>query len=59
MEKKSTTKAKKAPTPYIKFVKKERSLVVKENPKMTFGEIGKELGTRWRALSVEEKAKYK
>lgn len=36
-----------------------RPTVIKEKPDLTFGEVGKELGARWRALSDEEKAEWK
>lgn len=41
------------------FAKEMRPALKEENPEMSFGEVGKELGARWRALSDEEKAKYK
>lgn len=60
MDKKSTTKTtKRPPSPYINFTKVERKVIIKENPKMTFSEIGKELGTRWRSLSSAEQLKFK
>jgi len=36
-----------------------RPTVLKEKPDLSFGEVGKELGSRWRALSDAQKAKYK
>jgi len=41
------------------FAKETRPKVKEENPDITFGEVGKELGKRWRALTDEEKAEYK
>jgi hypothetical protein len=41
------------------FAKETRPEIVKKNPDMPFGEVGKELGARWRALSDAEKAAYK
>jgi hypothetical protein len=41
------------------FAKETRPEIVKENPDMSFGEVGKELGARWRALSEAEKAEWK
>jgi hypothetical protein len=35
-----------------------RPKIVKENPDMSFTEIGKRLGELWRALSDDEKKKY-
>ena len=50
---------KKAPGPYMVFCKEMRPKIVKENPGMAFGEIGKALGAAWGKLSDKEKAKYK
>lgn len=44
---------------YMKFAKETRPGIVTENPDLSFGEVGKELGARWRALSDEEKAEWK
>ena len=44
---------------YMLFAKETRPIVKEENPTFTFGEIGKEMGARWRALSDEAKAAYK
>jgi len=41
------------------FVKEMRPKVLEENSGLSFGEVGKELGKRWRALSDEAKAAYK
>ena len=51
--------AKKAPGPYMVFCKEERPKIVKANPGMAFGEIGKALGAAWGKLSDAQKAKYK
>ncbi|KAL7492365.1 hypothetical protein ACHAWT_002550 [Skeletonema menzelii] len=56
---KGSPKAKKPLTGYMLFAKEMRPKVKEENPEMSFGELGKELGARWRALSEEEKGKYK
>lgn len=45
-------------TSYINFVKQERPKVVKDFPNYTFSQIGKELGLRWKALTLNEKCKY-
>lgn len=50
--------AKKKLSPYMKFCKKTRPKIVKEKPNFSFTQIGKELGSRWRALSEAEKAKF-
>jgi hypothetical protein len=41
------------------FAKETRPEILKEKPDLSFGEVGKELGARWRALSEDEKAAYK
>jgi ubiquitin len=53
-----TVKKKREPGPYMIFCKKMRPKVVKENPELTFGEVGRKLGEMWRELSDEEKKKY-
>jgi len=52
------TKTKRQPNAYMIFVKKMRPKIVKENPDMSFTEIGKRLGELWRALTDDEKKKY-
>ncbi len=56
---KGSPKAKKPLSGYMLFAKEIRPTIKEENPEMSFGELGKELGARWRALSDEEKAEYK
>lgn len=58
--KKKTRKSgkKRALSGFMKFSMKERPSVMKENPNIEFGAVGKELGKRWRALSEAEKKKY-
>mmetsp|Transcript_10769 Transcript_10769/g.43411 ORF Transcript_10769/g.43411 Transcript_10769/m.43411 type:complete len:94 (+) Transcript_10769:76-357(+) len=51
-------KPKKAPGPYMLFCKAMRAKIVAKNPKMSFGEVGKELGAQWKKLSDAEKKKY-
>lgn len=51
-------KPKRAPGPYMLFCKAMRAKIVAKNPKMTFGEVGKELGAQWKKLSDAEKKKY-
>ncbi len=41
------------------FAKEMRPKIIGEKPDLTFGEVGKELGARWRALSEEQKEGYK
>jgi len=56
-EPKKETK-KKQLSPYMKFCKETRTTVVKENPKLTFGEVGRKMGEIWRDMSEDEKKKY-
>jgi structure-specific recognition protein 1 len=49
---------KRALSGFMKFSMKQRASVLKENPNIEFGAVGKELGKRWRALSEAEKKKY-
>ena len=53
-----TSKGKKPLSPYMKFCKEQRPKVIKENSKLSFGEIGKKLGEMWRGLTDAEKKKY-
>lgn len=50
---------KKKLTGYMMFAKEMRPKILEENSGLTFGEVGKELGKRWRELSDEDKANYK
>ncbi len=56
--KKGSKKGSGTTSPYILFVKEARADVIKKNPKLTFGEVGKELGKLWKALSADKKKKY-
>jgi hypothetical protein len=47
---------KRPPTQFIKFSVEQRPAVVKATPHLTFGEIGKEIARRWKALSDAQKA---
>ena len=53
------TSGKKKVTGYMLFAKEMRAKVIAETPDLSFGEVGKELGARWRALSEEQKGAYK
>lgn len=52
-------KKKKALTAYILFCKEFREIVMKENKDITFGDVGRELGKRWRELDDAKKELYK
>lgn len=49
---------KKTPSPYIQFCKEMRPKIRSESPDLAFGDIAKELGKRWKALSAEEKRRF-
>ena len=43
---------------YMKFCKETRAKIVEENPKLTFGEVGRKMGEMWREMSDDEKKKF-
>jgi len=44
---------------YVNYSTHIRSVILDENPEITFGEISKETSKRWKLLSEEEKEQYK
>jgi len=44
---------------YMKFAKDRRPALIKEQPSLSFGEVGKALGAEWKKMSDAQKAKYK
>jgi hypothetical protein len=50
--------AKRAMSGFMKFSQKMRPEVMRENPGIAFGDVGRRLGEKWRALSAVEKARY-
>ena len=63
-DKKTKSPEKKAPgtkkkSPFIVFCSTERAKVKSDLPDATFGEVAKEMGKRWKALSDDEKAEFK
>ncbi|KAJ4131358.1 Non-histone chromosomal protein 6 [Fusarium falciforme] len=52
--KKRTTRKKKDPN----APKRALDIVRSENPDITFGQVGKKLGEKWKALTPEEKQPY-
>ena len=61
--KKRTTRKKKDPnapkralSAYMFFANENRDIVRSENPDITFGQVGKKLGEKWKALTPEGKA---
>jgi hypothetical protein len=57
-KKKDPNAPKRSKTSYIFFADEMRAKLKKENPSMTFGEMGKKIGEMFRALSADEKKKY-
>jgi tRNA U34 5-carboxymethylaminomethyl modifying enzyme MnmG/GidA len=43
---------------YMYFSQEYREQLKQDNPDMTFGEIGKALGEKWKVISADEKAKF-
>jgi HMG (high mobility group) box len=56
--KKDPNAPKKPLTSFMLFSNEVRSEIKKENPDMSFGELGKKIGELFRALSSEKKQKY-
>lgn len=57
-KKKDPNAPKRPMTAYMFFATEGRETVRKENPDAKFGEVGKLIGEKWRALSEEGKKKY-
>ncbi|KAF5094934.1 hypothetical protein D0Z03_001959 [Geotrichum reessii] len=57
-KKKDPNAPKRSLSAYMFFASENRETVRSENPGIAFGQIGRILGERWRALSVEEKEPY-
>jgi hypothetical protein len=43
---------------YMLFVKDQRSSVVADHPNLNFADVGRELGTRWNSMDVNQKHPY-
>lgn len=56
--KKSEDKPKRALSAFMYYSKEQREVLKAKNPTISFQEMGKILGTAWKALSETEKAKY-
>lgn len=50
--------AKRALSGFMRFSQKMRPEVMRENPGIAFGDVGRRLGEKWRSLSAGEKARY-
>ncbi|GBG75548.1 hypothetical protein CBR_g20179 [Chara braunii] len=57
-KKKDPNAPKRALSGYMFFCKEEREATRKENPLISFAEIGKAIGEKWQSMSKEEKAPY-
>ncbi|ODV81707.1 Non-histone chromosomal protein 6 [Suhomyces tanzawaensis NRRL Y-17324] len=64
-EKRKTTRKKKDPdapkrslSAYMFFANETRDIVRAENPGVSFGQVGKLLGERWKKLTADEKVPY-
>ena len=56
---KASNGEKRALSAYAYYMTATRAAVVSENPNFTFGEVGREVGHRWNALSEAERQPYK
>lgn len=65
VEKRKTSRKKKDPdapkrslSAYMFFANETRDIVRAENPGISFGQVGKQLGDRWKALEDDDKIPY-
>lgn len=56
--KKDPNAPKRALSAYMFFANENRDIIKSENPDVTFGQVGKLLGERWKALSAEDREPY-
>ena len=49
---------KRAMSAFMMFVRDKREEIKRQNPNASFGEIGKMMGDRWKAMSEDEKAPF-
>ncbi|KAK9355142.1 high mobility group box domain-containing protein [Lipomyces doorenjongii] len=56
--KKDPNAPKRSLSAYMFFANEQRETVRSENPGIAFGQVGKLLGERWKALSPKEKVPY-
>jgi hypothetical protein len=45
-------------SPFARYCQDVRRQIIRENPHMTYGELGLVLAQKWNKLSLEEKTKY-
>lgn len=56
--KKDPNAPKRALSAYMFFANENRDIIKSENPDITFGQVGKMLGEKWKALSGEDREPY-
>jgi hypothetical protein len=52
---KMKSRPKKAMAPYMCFCKDQQEYVMNENPNMSFGDVGRILGSKWQNMSDKQK----
>jgi len=57
-KKKDPNAPKRGLSAYMFFANEQRDVVREENPGISFGQVGKLLGERWKALSESERRPY-
>jgi hypothetical protein len=57
-QKKDPNAPKRGLSAYMFFANEQRDNVREENPGVSFGQVGKILGERWKALSDKQRAPY-
>ncbi|KAF2747986.1 hypothetical protein M011DRAFT_476620 [Sporormia fimetaria CBS 119925] len=57
-KKKDPNAPKRALSAYMFFANEQRDKVREDNPGIKFGEVGKQLGEKWKALNEKQRAPY-
>ncbi|KAF3483801.1 non-histone chromosomal protein 6 [Arthroderma uncinatum] len=57
-KKKDPNAPKRGLSAYMFFANEQRESVREENPNITFGQVGKVLGERWKALNDKQRVPY-
>ncbi|KAJ4314168.1 Non-histone chromosomal protein 6 [Neodidymelliopsis sp. IMI 364377] len=57
-KKKDPNAPKRGLSAYMFFANEQRDKVREENPGIKFGEVGKQLGEKWKALSEKQRTPY-
>jgi hypothetical protein len=57
-KKKDPNAPKRGLSAYMFFANEQRENVREENPGITFGQVGKVLGERWKALNMKQREPY-